>query len=279
MKRFSDIILSGIFIAVSLPVQLLIFIILYVDLKEFPIFIQSRGLTLEKSRFRMIKFKTIKTLPTSISEHNAFLKPRLSKYISGFCKFLRVTGLDEIPQLYNVFSGKMSLVGPRPLMLADLKLIKKDFPAEYAERNSLKSKPGLTGLWQLFGNREEGITNLIELDKLYEINKSFFLDVKLLRFTFAAIIFRKNSDAIFFNEEKKVELSRKQIAVITNTAVKVKVNRDKDLHFLNLLKRKNDSYSIEIPEGYWTKDNTISSSEKKENFPKIVNINDKSKTA
>ncbi len=279
MKRVADIILSGIFIVISFPVQILIFTILYFDLKEFPIFIQTRGLTLEKSRFRLIKFKTIKTLPTQISEHNAFLKPRLSKYISGFCKFLRVTGLDEIPQLYNVFSGKMSLVGPRPLMLADLKLIKKDFPAEYAERNSLKSKPGLTGLWQLFGNREEGITNLIEIDKLYEINKSFFLDVKLLRFTFAAIIFRKNSDAIFFNEENKVELFRKQIAIITNTVVKVKVNRVKDLHFLNLLKRKNDSYSIEIPKGYWTKNNTINSPQKINSFPKIVDIQTNTETA
>ncbi len=279
MKRIADIFLSGVFIIISLPVQLLIFTILYFDLKEFPIFIQPRGLTLEKSRFRLIKFKTIKTLPTKVSEHNAFLKPRLSKYISGFCKFLRITGLDEIPQLYNVFSGKMSLVGPRPLMLADLKLIKKDFPAEYAERNSLKSKPGLTGLWQLFGNREEGISNLVELDKLYEINKSFLLDVRLLGFTFAAIIFRKNSDAIFFNEERKAELARKRIAVIADTTIKVKVNRDKDLYFLSRLKRKNDSYSIEIPEGYWTKDTTISSSEKKENFPKIVDIKDKSKPA
>lgn len=279
MKRVADIILSGIFIVISFPVQILIFTILYFDLKEFPIFIQTRGLTLEKSRFRLIKFKTIKTLPTQISEHNAFLKPRLSKYISGFCKFLRVTGLDEIPQLFNVFSGKMSLVGPRPLMLADLKLIKKDFPAEYAERNSLKSKPGLTGLWQLFGNREEGTTNLVELDKLYEINKSFFLDVKLLRFTFAAIIFRKNSDAIFFNEENKVELFRKQIAIITNTVVKVKVNRVKDLHFLNLLKRKNDSYSIEIPKGYWTKNNTINSPKKTNSFPKIVDIQTNTETA
>ena len=279
MKRVADIFLSGVFIVISLPVQLLIFIILYFDLKEFPIFIQSRGLTLEKSRFRMIKFKTIKTLPTQVSDHSAFFKPRLSKYISRFCKFLRITGLDEIPQLYNVFSGKMSLVGPRPFMLSDLELLKKNFPDQYRERNSLKSKPGLTGLWQLFGNREEGISNLVELDKLYEINKSFLLDVKLLVFTFAALIFRKNSDAIFSNEERKAELAKKRIAVIADTPIKVKVNRDKHMYFLNRLKRKNNSYSIEIPEGYWTKNATISSSEKKESFPKIVNIKDKSKTA
>ncbi len=250
MKRVGDILLSGVFIIISFPVQLLIFLLLYVDLKEFPIFVQSRGLTLEKGQFRIIKFKTIKTLPKNISEHNAFLKPRLSKYISKFCKFLRVTGLDEIPQLYNVLSGKMALVGPRPLMLSDLELIKKDFPEQYFVRNSLNSKPGLTGLWQLFGHREEGITNLIELDKLYEINKSLRLDLKLLRFTFAAILFRKNSDAIFFNEGKNSELIKKRTVFITDTAIKVKVNRKKDLHFLNLLKRKDESYSIELPVNY-----------------------------
>jgi exopolysaccharide production protein ExoY len=250
---------------------------LLIDLKEFPLFIQERGITLDKFRFKMLKFKTIPTLPSSVTERKIFLKPRLAKYISPFSKFLRLSGFDEIPQLYNVLWGNMSLVGPRPLMLSDIEILKKESQQEYYIRSSFNSKPGLTGLWQLFGNRFEGVRNMIELEKLYEINKSTLFDLKLLGFTFEAILKRKNSDAIFSNENKKFEEKTKSTEFITNTTIRVKVYNGKNLKFLNLLKHENESYSIILPDSYWSNTSlTNSKTAKPEKHAKIYDIKDTS---
>jgi len=277
LKRLFDISFSIFFIAVSLPIQIIIFLILLIDLKEFPLFIQERGITLDKFRFKMLKFKTIPTLPSSVTERKIFLKPRLAKYISPFSKFLRLSGFDEIPQLYNVLLGNMSLVGPRPLMLSDIEILKKESQQEYYIRSSFNSKPGLTGLWQLFGNRFEGVRNMIELEKLYEINKSTLFDLKLLGFTFEAILKRKNSDAIFSNENKKFEEKTKSTEFITNTTIRVKVYNGKNLKFLNLLKHENESYSIILPDSYWSNTSlTNSKTAKPEKHAKIYDIKDTS---
>lgn len=279
MKRLFDITFSMLFIILSLPVQIVIFLLLLVDLKEFPLFIQERGITLEKFRFKMLKFKTIPTLPSSVTERKIFLKPRLAKYISPFSKFLRLSGFDELPQLYNVLWGNMSLVGPRPLMLSDIEILKKESQKEYNIRSSFNSKPGLTGLWQLFGNRAEGISNMIELEKLYEINKSILFDFKLLGFTFGAILKRKNSDAIFSNENRKFEDKTKSTEFITDTTIKVKIYKQKNLKFLNLLKHENESYSISLPDSYWSNASlTNSKKTTPENSSKIYDIKDGSDT-
>ncbi len=277
MKRLFDIIFSTIFIIVSLPVQIIVFVFLLIDLKEFPIFIQERGITLEKFRFKIFKFKTIPTLPSLVTEHKVFFKPRLAKFISPFSKFLRLSGLDEIPQLYNVLIGNMSLVGPRPLMLSDIEIIKKESKKEYAIRESFNSKPGLTGLWQLFGNRDEGIQNMIELEKLYEINKSTLFDLKILGFTFGAILKRKNSDAIFSNMNKRYEEKIKSTEFIANTSVKVKVYKEKNLKFLNLLKHENESYSISLPDDYWSNISVTNNKTREKKSTKIYDITDGSK--
>ena len=279
LKRLIDIIFSILFIIVSFPVQIIIFLLLLVDLKEFPVFIQERGITLEKFRFKMLKFKTIPTLPSSVTERKIFLKPRLAKYISPFSKFLRLSGLDELPQLYNVLWGNMSLVGPRPLMLSDIEILKKESKQEYNIRSSFNSKPGLTGLWQLFGNRAEGTRNMIDLEKLYEINKSILFDFKILGFTFGAILKRKNSDAIFSNENRKFEDSNKSTEFITDTTIKVKIYKEKNLKFLNLLKRENESFSISLPDSYWSNSSLTNSEKPNPNIStKIFDINEKSDT-
>jgi O-antigen biosynthesis protein WbqP len=278
-KRTSDIILSLLFIVISFPIQVLIFLFLLIELKEFPIFIQKRGITLENKLFNIIKFKTIKTLPESnTNTHNIFLKTRLEKYIGPFSRLLRKTGLDELPQLYNVLSGSMSLVGPRPLMITDLQIMKKQFPNHYHLRSHLNSKPGLSGMWQLFGNREEGIENLIELDYLYEFNRSVILDFKLLLITFSAIIFERNSDAILANKQKQTQRKLPREITISNGKTSIHLFRKGTSRFIKNLKKVESIYSIELPEDYWNTKSSLEKSRKdsKNDNVKIFNINNKS---
>jgi hypothetical protein len=148
----------------------------------------------------MIKFRTFKSSTLTpdnkyISKKN-FLISDLSKSTNKFCKWLRKTGLDELPQLYNIVTGNMSLIGPRPLMLEELYFMKEEYPELYLKRNVMNTAPGLTGVWQIFGDREYGVQNLIELDSFYENNKGIKLDIKILFYTIVIITNAKNSSSI-----------------------------------------------------------------------------------
>jgi lipopolysaccharide/colanic/teichoic acid biosynthesis glycosyltransferase len=93
----------------------------------------------------------------------------------------------------------MSIVGPRPLDLFDLQFMKDNHPDLHKMRMELKSKPGILGLWQLYGKRELGAKNLLEWDLSYEKNKSVFLDIKILfdtLFNFLSIN-KSKEDSIF----------------------------------------------------------------------------------
>jgi len=276
-KRLFDIFFSALFIVLSLPLQIIIFVIQFFELKEFPVFIQKRGLTLEKDLFHLIKFKTLKTLPSNSGEHNIFLKTKLEKYIGPFSRILRKTGLDELPQLYNVLFGTMSLIGPRPLMVSDLELMKRQYPSHYRIRSKFNSKPGLSGMWQLFGNREEGIENLIEIEKLYEINRSLILDFKLLFYTFSAIIFERNSDAILANQQKQSSIP--QGLSLSLGEAKLHLFNKGSYRFLKSLKRSESFYSIELPDNYWQSETSVKEKDDETNQSKklkIIKINKKS---
>ena len=177
--------LCVIFLIVSLPFQILIFVLLIIDLKEFPLFIQDRGLTLTNGRFRMIKFRTIKSVKAdNVRDSNNFLTPVDETKITSFANFLRSTGLDELPQLFHVLSGKMNLVGPRPLMISDIEIMKNQYPDFYAARNTINLKPGITGNWQLCGDKNSGIEDLAKYDLLYLHDNSLRNDLKIILITF-----------------------------------------------------------------------------------------------
>lgn len=199
-KRIFDFIASLILIIVTLPVQIAVYLITFITLKENPLFIQERGVTLEKFRFRMVKFRTLKNSDrfetNKIINKQNFLLSDDNSIGNAISKFFRSTGLDELPQLFNVLTGKMSLVGPRPLMIEELLFLKNEFPEMYNRRNMMKSLPGLTGVWQIFGDRNYGVQNLIELDSFYESNKSFLLDLRILYYTFEIMTHAKNSTSI-----------------------------------------------------------------------------------
>ena len=188
----------------TIPIQILIFIVLFFELKEVPVFIQERGMTLTKYRFNIYKFRTIKNNKyQSIKNiYDVFKKNYLTDYIPPICKLLRKTGLDELPQLLNVIRGEMSLIGPRPLSIDDIVIIKENNNA-YTIRDKINSKPGITGLWQIYGNRNKGLENLVTLDLYYEKNISVGLDLKIALTTVFVIFLGLHSDAILSGISKK----------------------------------------------------------------------------
>ena len=124
-------------------------------------------------------------------------KPDLSEYVPAFCRWLRKTGLDELPQIFNVLKGEMSLIGPRPLTLNDLEALKDKYPQYYHVRNLITIKPGITGMWQVFGNRNKGIENLIAFDLYYYERTCLTIDLRILFRTILIVLTGRHSDAIF----------------------------------------------------------------------------------
>ncbi len=150
------------------PILFSLALISFLDTKRFPIFIQERGLTLTKYRFRLIKLRTIRNDSVIQGEKNNSSILKKSHYyenVSSVGRFLRKTGLDELPQLINIVLGDMKFIGPRALSLTDLERIRNDFPDLYYRRSELTSKPGIIGLWQVNKDFECSIDKLIELDE------------------------------------------------------------------------------------------------------------------
>ncbi|MCX6151090.1 MAG: sugar transferase [Ignavibacteriales bacterium] len=197
IKRIFDLIFALVLLFYSFPFLLLFACILWLETAQSPIYSQTRGLVLEKNLFKLYKLRTLKNSNSQqLNSIDIFLKDDLEKYVSSFGKWLRKTGLDELPQLINVLKGEMSIVGPRPFSVSDLEKMKIEQPSYYALRSKLISRPGITGLWQISGDRTKGIENLINLEKYYDVNKNFLLDIKILWITVPIVFFASNSDAI-----------------------------------------------------------------------------------
>jgi lipopolysaccharide/colanic/teichoic acid biosynthesis glycosyltransferase len=105
--------------------------------------------------------------------------------ITRIGRYLRQTSLDELPQLFNVLTGDMSLVGPRPLVPDEDALI------EGWERRRLAVKPGMTGLWQVYGSARIPMKEMVKIDYLYGANWSAWLDLKILLRTIPYVLSRR----------------------------------------------------------------------------------------
>ena len=176
LKRFLDIILSSILIIFLFPVMILLFFLIWFMI-GFPIFKQKRP-GLNNKIFTLYKFKTLYDASKNIHER---------KRQNNLGNFLRKTGLDELPQLFNILENSMSLVGPRPLLLEYLNKY-----SNYEKKRHLV-KPGITGLAQV-NPEPSGVKSWnksIKLDIYYTKNISFFLDIKILFKTLELILFKK----------------------------------------------------------------------------------------
>jgi sugar transferase EpsL len=166
---------SPLILLVSLLIALLIFIKL-----GAPIFFKQSRPGLSGNLFNMYKFRTM----TNERDKNGALKPD-SVRLTKFGQFLRSTSLDELPGLWNVLKGDMSLVGPRPLLVEYLPL--------YSERQSRRHevRPGITGWAQVNGRNAISWDEKFELDVWYVDNQSIWLDIKILWLTVKKVIMRE----------------------------------------------------------------------------------------
>jgi lipopolysaccharide/colanic/teichoic acid biosynthesis glycosyltransferase len=199
-KRILDVLFSVLAILLFGPFILVILLITFMILKQFPVLVQERSLTLESPKIRMLKIRTIKDSSgfreIENKSEDIYFKKEFEIHVPAFCALLRRTGLDEILQLMNVLNGSMSIVGPRPFSQTDLLLMKKNEIKFYERRKKISSVPGITGVWQVWGNRTEGTKNLIELEEFYELKKSILLDLRIIIASILIGITGRNYDAI-----------------------------------------------------------------------------------
>jgi len=159
-----------------LPLLLIISILLYFQNKGTPFFFQERPGKNEKG-FKIIKFKTM----SDEKDESGNLLPD-NKRITKLGGFIRKWSLDELPQLFNVLIGDMSLVGPRPLLFKYIPLYSID------QKRRHEVRPGITGWAQINGRNSITWTKKFELDVYYVNQISFFLDLKILFLTFFKVI-------------------------------------------------------------------------------------------
>jgi lipopolysaccharide/colanic/teichoic acid biosynthesis glycosyltransferase len=238
--------------------MILISIVLTVILKSFPLIIQKRGITKENQVFNIYKFRTIGNLSlrekinfdNEINSENIFFKPGLTQFVPGFCRWLRKTGLDELPQIVNVLKGEMSLVGPRPLTISDLEILKNRYPQHYHVRNLIIVKPGITGMWQVFGDRSEGIENLIIHDINYCEQISLLVDLRILLSTILLISQGKHIDAISssINQNKERNTLRNTPSFISQCSNKDLIHMELGInnYFKSVLRRDGVSNNREV---------------------------------
>lgn len=197
LKTITDYILSfaGLILLLPFIVVYALFIILFCG--ENPFYLQKRTLGDKTKPLTIFKLRTIKRSgEVKQLTDNSFHKNLSNDFYLPIGKFLRTSGLDETPQLVLVLMGKMSLIGPRPLMQSDIELINKQYPMLISRRNELKSKPGISGMWQLYRKPELSFDELIEYDFYYEENKNLLLDIKLMIKTITKIITHSHADTL-----------------------------------------------------------------------------------
>lgn len=179
-KRFIDIIMSFVALLMLSPLFLLLFILIKIDSKG-PIFFKQKRIGINKTYFNILKFRTMRIdTPKDTPTH---LLDNPHKHITRIGKFLRKTSLDELPQIINILSGKMSIIGPRPALWNQEDLIKeRDM---YGANNV---RPGLTGLAQISGRDELEISLKAKIDGQYVEKISFIKDTKIFFLTIIKVI-------------------------------------------------------------------------------------------
>jgi O-antigen biosynthesis protein WbqP len=166
-----------------MPLFLLLGFIIVLD-DGYPFLFTQNRIGINQSRFKIYKFRTMKKDMGDIPTH---LVSDRSSYIIRSGYFMRKFSLDELPQLFNIIFGDMTLIGPRPALYNQDDLINL---REELNINSLK--PGITGWAQVNGRDELSIKEKVELDCYYLKNKSFLLDIKIVLMTVKKVLFAKN---------------------------------------------------------------------------------------
>lgn len=182
IKRMADFIFALLGLIILSPAFIILIIAIKVD-SEGPILFKQKRVGIDKSHFNMLKFRTMrmdtpKDMPTHLLENP-------EQYITKVGKFLRRTSLDELPQIWNIFVGQMSIIGPRPALWNQYNLI-----AERDKFGANDIRPGLTGWAQINGRDELPIEVKAKLDGEYVEKMGFGMDVKCFFRTIISILKR-----------------------------------------------------------------------------------------
>jgi O-antigen biosynthesis protein WbqP len=180
IKRLIDIILSLIGLIVLSPIYFILIIAIKIDSKG-PVLFKQKRLGINKTHFNILKFRTMRIdTPKDTPTH---LLSNPEQYITKMGKFLRKTSLDELPQIWNIFVGQMSIIGPRPALWNQYDLI-----AERDKYSANDVPPGLTGWAQINGRDELPIEIKSKLDGEYVEKISFWMDVKCFFGTIVSVV-------------------------------------------------------------------------------------------
>ncbi len=188
-KRFFDILLSGLALIVFAPVMLIVAILVRCKLGGPAIFSQYRPGKNNKI-FKFYKFRSM----TNEKDENGNLLPD-EKRMTKFGRALRKTSLDELPQLWNIFKGDMSIIGPRPKLVKDMVF--------YNDEQNIRAnvRPGLTGLAQVNGRNNATWEEVFAYDKEYAEKVSFAMDFKIFFKTIGKVF--KKADIVEQNQTKQ----------------------------------------------------------------------------
>ncbi len=177
-KRIMDLFISPVLIIILTPLMAVIWVILALRGRGTPIFKQTRVGRYGRE-FTLYKFRTMRP---EADEYEVAPVAGNDPRVTGTGRLLRKTSLDELPQLFNVLRGHMSMVGPRP----EMDFIVRDYNAW--QRRRLDVKPGITGLWQIMGRKDLPLHENLEYDFFYMRNQSLMLDMAILARTVVTVL-------------------------------------------------------------------------------------------
>ncbi len=182
-KRLIDIVLSGVGIIVLIPFWIIIGLCIVIS-DPGPVFFSQRRVGKNKKLFPILKYRTMKVdTPHDVPTH---LLQNPEQYITKIGAFLRKTSLDELPQIFNIFVGQMSIIGPRPALWNQTDLIE-----ERDKYGANDIRPGLTGWAQINGRDELEIPVKAKLDGEYVQNLGFFFDCRCFLWTIFSVLMRE----------------------------------------------------------------------------------------
>lgn len=190
VKRILDIMISSMLIVVTLPIM----IVIGICIKAYdggPIFFQQERLTRKHRKFNMLKFRSMVT--DAEKENECILATKNDDRVTPIGEFIRRTRLDELPQLFNVFIGDMSMVGPRPERPALTEKYEEEMP-EFAFRLGIKA--GLTGYAQVYGKYNTTPYDKLKMDLIYIENYSFWQDWKIMIMTLKVIFMKGSAEGV-----------------------------------------------------------------------------------
>lgn len=190
-KRICDLVMSACGLLVISPIMLIVAIAIKVEDPAGPVFFSQMRVGTDGRLFRMYKFRSMATnaearLEALIAKNEvegAMFKMKDDPRVTRVGRIIRKISVDELPQLWNVLNGSMSLVGPRPCL-----------PREYDQytdydKQRLLVKPGCTGLWQVSGRNHVGFVDMVKLDIYYIQHRSLWMDLKIMFRTVGVMIF------------------------------------------------------------------------------------------